>query len=61
MKFLGHALHPDALTGASPNQELQNRPKGETTMTKVANLAAAIVLVVPVAIAILMQAAQIVA
>ena len=61
MKNVGLVLHPPALTGASQEQEFQTKPRGEMKMLKFANLAAAIVLVVPVAIAILMQAAQIVA
>lgn len=61
MKCLGHALHPEALRPASLDQELQNKPKVETQMTKVVNLAAAVALVAPVALAILLQAAHIVA
>ncbi|MBY0564124.1 MAG: hypothetical protein K2P58_08055 [Hyphomonadaceae bacterium] len=60
MKNLGAALHPESLAGASQDQELQTEPAKETKMTKIANLAAAVALVVPVAVAILMQAAQIV-
>ena len=61
MKNIAIALHPDALSPASHSQELRNTPKGDLIMTKVANFAAAIVVVLPVAAAILMQAAQIVA
>lgn len=61
MKNIARTLHPNAQTSTSLDQQLRNKPIGEMTMTKVANLAAAIVLVVPVAVAILMQAAQIVA
>ena len=61
MKVLGHALHPEALKLASQGRGLRNTPKEAERMTKVANFVVAIVLVVPVALAILMQAAQIVA
>jgi hypothetical protein len=61
MKIIAHALHPNALRGASYSQELRNTPKGEMKMNKLVNLAAAIVVVLPVAAAILLQAAQIVA
>ena len=61
MKNIALALHPDALNSASQDQELRNKPKGDLIMTKVANFVAAIVVVLPVAAAILMQAAQIVA
>jgi hypothetical protein len=61
MKTIAHALHPNALRGASHSQELPNTPKGEMKMTKIVNFAAAIVVVLPIAAVVLLQAAQIVA
>ena len=42
-------------------KSFETKPRKDKTMTKIANLAAAVVLVAPVAVVLLMQAAQIVA
>jgi len=61
MKNIATALHPPNQGPPSSDQEIKKRNQRTKPMTKIAQLAAALVLVVPVAIALLAQAAQIVA